>query len=259
MKLQLKQAATSQILQVFVADSSSTTGAGLTGLAFNSGSLTAYYHKDGDTTATAITLATMTVGTYTSGGFKEIDATNMPGWYQFCPPNAAISSGNNVAFHLKGATNMAPLPIEVQLVSYDPYDAAGLGLSRLDAAVSTRSTYAGGAVASVTAPVTVGTNNDKTGYSLATSITIKKNTALASFPFQLFDSAGAAKTGATVTAQKSLDGGALSACTNSATEIGNGLYKIDLTAAELNPTNSTVLRFSASGAIDCVITIFPNA
>ena len=40
-------------------------------------------------------------------------------------------------------------------------------LDQLDAAVSTRSTYAGGAVASVTAAVTVGTNNDKSGYSLA--------------------------------------------------------------------------------------------
>jgi hypothetical protein len=48
-------------------------------------------------------------------------------------------------------------------------------LDNLDAAVSTRSTYAGGAVASgnvggsvasVTAPVTVGANSDKTGYAL---------------------------------------------------------------------------------------------
>jgi len=39
-------------------------------------------------------------------------------------------------------------------------------LGRIDAAISTRSTFAGGAVASVTAPVTVGTNNDKTGYAL---------------------------------------------------------------------------------------------
>jgi len=39
----------------------------------------------------------------------------------------------------------------------------------VDAAISSRSTYAGGAVASVTAAVTVGTNNDKTGYSLATA------------------------------------------------------------------------------------------
>jgi hypothetical protein len=40
-------------------------------------------------------------------------------------------------------------------------------LAHLDADVSSRSTYAGGAVASVTAPVTVGTVSDKTGYSLA--------------------------------------------------------------------------------------------
>ncbi len=39
----------------------------------------------------------------------------------------------------------------------------------LDAHVSSRSTYAGGAVASVTAPVTVGTNSDKTGYALSSA------------------------------------------------------------------------------------------
>lgn len=39
--------------------------------------------------------------------------------------------------------------------------------TNLDAMVSTRSTFAGGAVASVTAPVTVGTITDKTGYKLA--------------------------------------------------------------------------------------------
>ncbi len=39
----------------------------------------------------------------------------------------------------------------------------------LDARVSTRSTYAGGVVAGVAAPVTVGTITDKTGYSLAAS------------------------------------------------------------------------------------------
>lgn len=42
-------------------------------------------------------------------------------------------------------------------------------LDDLDAAISTRSTFAGGAVASVTAPVTAGTVSDKTGYSLATA------------------------------------------------------------------------------------------
>lgn len=120
MKLSRRAGSTSNIFQIFIADSSSTTGAGLTGLTNASSSLTAYYHKDTDTTATAISLVTMTVGTFTSSGFKEIDATNMPGWYQFCPPDAALSTSGtpkSVSFHLKGATNMAPLPIEVDLDS----------------------------------------------------------------------------------------------------------------------------------------------
>lgn len=116
MKLIRKVGATSQIFQIFIANNNVTTGAGLTGLVFNSSGLTAYFHRDTDTTATAISLVTMTVGTYQSGGFKEIDATNMPGWYQFCPPNAALASGAaSVGLHLKGATNMADLPIEVDL------------------------------------------------------------------------------------------------------------------------------------------------
>ncbi len=79
----------------------------------------------------------MTVGTFTSSGFKEIDATHMPGWYQFCPPNAAIASGaKSCGFHLQGATNMAPLPIEVDLVAYDPMDTVRLGLTALPNAVA---------------------------------------------------------------------------------------------------------------------------
>lgn len=39
----------------------------------------------------------------------------------------------------------------------------------LDTTVSSRSTYSGGAVASVTNPVTVGTNSDKSGYSLSSA------------------------------------------------------------------------------------------
>lgn len=53
----------------------------------------------------------------------------------------------------------------------DLADAVGFGLSRIDAAISSRSTFAGGAVASVTAGVTVTTNNDKTGYGLSAAQT----------------------------------------------------------------------------------------
>ena len=53
--------------------------------------------------------------------------------------------------------------------SYAAGSAGAILGGNLDAKVSTRSTYAGGVVAGVTAPVTVGTNNDKAGYALASS------------------------------------------------------------------------------------------
>ncbi len=53
--------------------------------------------------------------------------------------------------------------------SYAPGTAGAILGGNLDVKVSSRSTFAGGAVSSVTGPVTVGTNNDKAGYSLASS------------------------------------------------------------------------------------------
>jgi hypothetical protein len=78
---------------------------------------------------------------------------------------------------------------------------------------------------------------------------IKKNTALAKFPFVLVQSADhvTGATGLTVTAERSLDGAAFAACANSPSEIGGGVYTIDLAAGDLNATTVT-LRFSASGA-----------
>src|SRR5574340_385149 len=117
MKRIIKAGSQNNVLHIFISDSSSSTGAGLTGLAYNSSGLSAYYIRPGQTAATAITLASIsTLGTFVSSGFKEIDATNMPGWYEFDPPDAAIATGApSCSIHLKGATNMAPLPIEIQL------------------------------------------------------------------------------------------------------------------------------------------------
>lgn len=85
---------------------------------------------------------------------------------------------------------------------------------------------------------------------------VKKNTALANFSFLMVDSTDnkTGKTGLTVTATVSIDGAAFAASTNSATEIENGLYKIDLAAADLNG-DVIVLRATATGANDRVITI----
>ena len=116
MKLTVKKGTTFKILHIFILDSSKGDGSGLTGLVHNSSGLTAYYIREGAASATAISLVTATVGTYTSGGFKEVDAANMPGVYELHPPTACLASGaDSVVIFLKGAANMVPLPLEIQL------------------------------------------------------------------------------------------------------------------------------------------------
>lgn len=132
MKLAMQAGKTSQSINIFIQDSSSTTGAGLTGLVFNTAGLTAYYALP-KAAAVSITLATLAAITtaWSSGGFKEVDATNMPGWYRLDLPDAAIASGRYTTVHLKGATNMAPLPIEIELTAWDNQDAVRGGMTAL--------------------------------------------------------------------------------------------------------------------------------
>lgn len=126
MKLSLVKGTTSKIVHIFIQDSSVTTGAGLTGLVFNTSSLVAYYIRPGDAAATAITLATATVGTWATGGFKEVSSANMPGLYEFHIPNACLATGaNQVVIMLKGAANMVPCLLEIELTAVDNQSATG--------------------------------------------------------------------------------------------------------------------------------------
>ena len=73
--------ATDQTIDVFILDSSSTVGAGLTGLVYDSPGLSCYYRKGATGEATQLTLATQTIdGAHTDGGFVLVHDTNMPGW-----------------------------------------------------------------------------------------------------------------------------------------------------------------------------------
>ena len=124
---------TSKIILIRVYDSSSTIGALLAGLVYNTASLTAYYNREGAAgAATAISLVTATKGTWTSSGFVAVDGTNMPGWYELHIPNAALASGaKSVAIHLKGAANMVPVPILIELTATSNQDAVRGGMTAL--------------------------------------------------------------------------------------------------------------------------------
>ena len=143
MKLKINQGTTSKLIRVFAQDSAATDGSGKTGIAYNAAGLTAYYLPEGDAAPTAITLYSGTVGTYSSGCWSEVDSTNMPGIYEIGLPDAAIdaTSEGSVIVMLKGATGMAPILLEIELDAVDYKSASSFGLSNLDAAVSSRSTF----------------------------------------------------------------------------------------------------------------------
>jgi hypothetical protein len=224
MKENVLAGTTSYRIPVFIQDSTSTTGGGLTGLTYATSGLTCAYWRssDGNTGMTTVTLATATLGTFTSGGFVTKDATNGPGLYELGVPNAAIASGADwVVIILKGAANMVPVRIEIQLTGYDPTDGLRLGLSALPAG----------------------------------PMMVKKNQAYANFIFPMTSSSShQMQTGLTVTCQISKDGGALANSTNAVVEIGAGMYYVSFVQAETN-CGTMGLKFSASGADDLPYTL----
>jgi hypothetical protein len=149
-------------------------------------------------------------------------------------------------------------------------------IANLDAAVTSRmatytqpsgflaATFPSGTVANttnitagtITTATNLTTNNDKTGYALTADFRIKKNTALAAFPFRMTDSTDhfTPKTGLTVTGTVSQDGGAFGALTNAVSETGNGWYKVSFAAADMN-ADTVALKFTATGADQLDITV----
>jgi microcompartment protein CcmK/EutM len=120
-KLERLAGATSELWDIFIQNATLSTGAGLAGLTTASAGLTWSYHRNTATQSVAVTLAAMSLGTFTSGGFREINSVSMTGMYQICPPNLALAAGaSNVSMLLQGAANMVPVPIEVQLMGSNP-------------------------------------------------------------------------------------------------------------------------------------------
>ena len=243
----LKAGATSKSIDVFIQDSSSTTGAGLTGLVYNSGSLVAYYHRPG-AASVAITLATLAAITtaWSSGGFKEVDATNMPGFYRLDVPDAAIAAGvDEVTILLKGATNMAPCPVKIILTAVDLYDSVRGGMTALPNAAAA----ANGGLPTVDA-----------SNSVKVQAGLKKNQALANFQFLMTDSTNHnPATGKTVSVTRMIDNGAFAAGTLSAvTEVSSGMYRVDFAAGDTNG-NVITLRATATGCDDLFVTLVTEA
>lgn len=91
--------------------------------------------------------------------------------------------------------------------------------------------------------------------NVAITSNIKKNTVQNGFTFLMTDSTNHnPKTGLTVTATRSIDGGSFSSCANSVLEVANGTYTINLAAADTNG-NHIMYRFASAGADDLNVSI----
>jgi hypothetical protein len=126
----ITKGATSKSIYVIILDSTSTTGGRKTGLVYNSSGLLAYYTLN-QAAAVAITLATLAAANsaYSSGGFKEVDATNHPGLYRLDLPNAALTGADSCVVTLRGVTGMVQVDEEIQLTAVDLQDAVRGGMT----------------------------------------------------------------------------------------------------------------------------------
>lgn len=119
-----------QSVPLFIASNAVADGSGLTGLTFESAGLTAYYKRGATGTPTQITLATLANGqaAHSDGGFVAVDGTNMPGHYRLDLPDAAVAEGvDYLIVMLKGAANMVPVSILVELTGPDVHAPAYVG------------------------------------------------------------------------------------------------------------------------------------
>lgn len=88
---------------------------------------------------------------------------------------------------------------------------------------------------------------------------VPKNVALSNFQFlmvQVTNHVLPAK-GLTLTSEISKDGGAFAACTNSASELSDGVYKINLTQTEMN-ADVVTLKFTEEHADQRTVTILTS-
>ncbi len=140
-KQKTTKAKTSRSLPVFIADSSSTTGGGLSGVTHSSSGLVLEYRRQNQSTWTSVTPVSKTLGTYVSGGI--VADGSLAGAYEVDFPDAAFASAAGVewvALRIRGVTNMLPVLIEIELDAVDYQDATAFGLSRIDATIGSRAT-----------------------------------------------------------------------------------------------------------------------
>jgi hypothetical protein len=136
MKYLFKKGETSLIVPVFVQDSSSSVGGGLAGLTEASSITGGYMKRNGVGIALAVDENVTTEGTYqapSAAGKVRIGtpANMVAGFYELHFHNDLFTTADYVTVSLGGASNMAPVLLEIQLTDMNLNDAVRGGMSSL--------------------------------------------------------------------------------------------------------------------------------
>jgi len=202
-------------------------------------------------------------GTDGLGAIKTDTAAILIDTAEIGAAGAGLTEAGATGDHLTAIPWNASWDAEVQseaadaLTAYDPPTRAELtsDISGLDTKIDAVDDFVDTEVAAILAAVDteVAAIKAKTDNLPGT---YQKNTAFTNFPFMMVDSTDGrtAKTGLSITATRSIDGAAFGACANAAAELSNGIYTIDLAAADLNG-DVIVLRFTGTDADDAFFTI----
>jgi len=221
----------------------------------NDAAHTADIYSDGDADITLN--ATDTLGTATFLGIGNKDTTGAvttivdADWAEL-PFSAAGLTAQQVRDAMK-RTPAGGAPAADSVDEHLDDLLTGQGLQALDSDTAKEATVVSG----VAAILSEGGSGPWTTAALSQ---FKKNAAFSNFPiFMVADTDHVSgKTGLTLVGTISKDGGAFAPLTNASAEIGNGFYKVDLTAAEMN-ADSIDLLFADTGADDRAVSFPTNS
>ena len=105
-------------------------GSPATGLAAATPGLRAGFARS-DGSRGAIELVEVESGSWTPGGFGEIDPGLTPGVYRFCVPDEVIAAGATRAVVVLQLPDAVFQPIDFDIVAFDPQDVERIGMDAL--------------------------------------------------------------------------------------------------------------------------------
>jgi hypothetical protein len=228
-----------------------TTRALLTGLAFNTSGLICSYAIDANARV-AVTLATLAAANsaWSSGGFREIDATNMPGMYRFDVPNAALGTGEGVAFSFTGAN--AECNFEFDLWGVNPQNATRMGMTAFPDVVT------GNAGAVITAGTGTAQLSVTSGLAQADMAQISADATAANNLEAMFDGTGynaSASAIGTAAAVTTISNGGIAAASFAANAIDAGALAATATAEITAAIKALVVESAGSYTVGQVLSI----